>query len=185
MNRRLFTILSVLSLLVFVALTALWMRSFWFWIAVRYDTPPPSTMLTTSMVEWDSGLIRIKYETGEREKRPFMDLLFYGLFAPLIMDANELHWWDFGSEFGWGCGWSRHRAGNGKPSWTPEPNRFWRRLGFDVIHEQVPVNSSVRNRWCLAMPAWAPCAPSALLSGLWLFRRIRRRRRIKLQLCSS
>jgi hypothetical protein len=183
-KRRLFTMLSALSLLLFVAVVVLWVRSFWFWMAVGYYTPPPSTTLTTFIVEWDSGLVRVKCETGEREKQSVIELVLYGLSSPLFLDADGGHWWDFGAKFGWGCGWSR-LAANGKPSWAPEPNGFWRRLGFDVTHEQVPVNSTVRDRWCLAMPSWASCAPVALLPSLWLFRRLLWRRRIKLPLCPA
>jgi hypothetical protein len=183
-KRRLFTILSALSLLLFVAVCVLWARSYWFRYALSYYTPPPpSTTLTTFMVEWNYGSIGIQYEVGEREKQSVMELLLYGLFSPLIMTESESHWWDFGAPLGWACRWAQLGQGSGKPSWAPEPFGFWRRLGFEVRHERVPVNDTFRKRWFLAMPAWASCAPFTLLPSLWLFRQIRRRRRTDLHMC--
>ncbi len=152
MGRRLFTIVSAISLLLCLLTAALWVRSYWITEDVGWTTATGATAICSSA---GSFMIYRDY-----------------LHGPVVPKVSR--------PFGW-----THHTGRSVV-------RFPLRLGGSRIWEWGAFALEINHPgpfdfWLVAIPDWALTLLLAALPLGWLaaFRRLRRRRRLKLNLCPA
>ena len=75
--------------------------------------------------------------------------------------------------------WSHGRLGVGHVGWeSPTPRSFWNRLGFDTWQDGMETSFSSSSKQVRSAPAWLAVLVFAIPPGLWLLRRLRRRRTV-------
>lgn len=175
-RRRLFNILSFVSLLVCVAVAVLWVRSYFVadhltkWSFTEGHDEIAVTSFTIS--SW-SGDIDSEIGRGVCPNTP--------LRAKEIREttgkANKWRWWTGSVPSG------RAPAGTSPGSLCP----VWvERLGFYVCHiVDPPTASDSGSVLCIDLPHWFPCLLTAILPLLWLKRALRCRRAKRLGLCTQ
>jgi hypothetical protein len=169
-KRRLFTILSALSLLLFVAVCVLWVRSYsGSDYLSRWRLLSSSRQAMTSrvhQVRWTRG--RVHLTAGEHTVYPH-----YVASLPVVGEGERSPRW------GWGRLGARH------PGWGELPQRsFWNVLGFHRYRGQGSVGSSFSELTDgIVVPAWLPAVILAIPPLLWVHRKTRHRRRTRRGIC--
>jgi hypothetical protein len=173
-RRGLFTLCSAVSLLLCVALCALWARSYWVedWFERRsfdppgphphgLDDPPRMTDLTAVAAR---GRVWVLVETR--------------LWLNEVVTMRDNEWG--GSEM---TEWTRRPA-------TARPGRpndtWWTRRGFRAARRH-PRPGDLRQyaSWEVGLPLWAPALATALLPAIWIRGATRNRRRRRAGLCPA
>ncbi|MDB5323725.1 MAG: hypothetical protein JWN40_5356 [Phycisphaerales bacterium] len=159
---------TVLSTLLCIATTALWLRSYWGTDCLSRRTPVASSPYAVSHYEhqiaWTHGEIR--FSSGEQS---------YYLHSPLSDSAAPVT----ASAY-----WSWSRLGVGHWGWESPPAHSLRdRLGFQSYHSGLSTSFSDSHHDVDTMPAWLPVALFAIPPALFVRRRIRARRRAQTGHC--
>ena len=152
MNRRLFNALAAISLLLCLALTAAWVRTYYvFHLFARSSIGPGE-----DRAEWRTeyyargyiGVISLGWVVAENPDRP----------QPSLLTETD---------------WSHSTL---PPTPSPENASWWNRRGFArvgyTIKASGPVRTKVRE---VLVPCWLPILPPAMLLTIWLIRRLRNR----------
>src|SRR5688500_9461665 len=170
MRRRLFNIVTVASLLLCVAASALWVRSLGHFeqLSVWYARWPRADEARTLYIgfSWYSNTLRLKVI-----REGFVPASFGGLNAHQMEDFRRSRppgvRWFFAGE-------SVTRAMNGYPP------------GFTARHSPYG-NGPIRpgHNWVLAVRPWLPTGVTAVLPAIWLYRRGKARRARRNGLCST
>jgi hypothetical protein len=169
MRRRLFTLMSFLSLLLCAAAVALWVRSYWGTDYVELSSPAGSDSFSithhTHGVRWTRGDIRLSHaeQTLYMHKTP----------SPKLDGTGRSTW-------GWG------RLGAGHMGSEPLPaDSVWSRLGFHSYRRgEMSSFYDIREQG-VALPAWLPVVIFGVAPALWLARRVRTHRRIAKGFCRN
>ena len=170
MKQRLFTLVSALSLLLFVAVVVLWARSHsgsdYVSRGKLLSSGPQEVTSRVHEVRWTRGGIHLT--AGEHTYFP------HGVSVPLVEGERAAYW-------GWG------RLGVGHVGWEELPRRsFWNRLGFHHYSGQGFVTSfSSESTDGIVVPAWLPAVILAIPPLVWVRRVVGDRRRSGRGLCAS
>jgi hypothetical protein len=169
-KRRLFAILSALSLLLFVAVVVLWVRSYsgsdYVSRGRLVSSGPRVVRSSVHQMRWTRGCIHLT--AGEHTYFPSGDS------APVVEGERPAHW-------GWG------RLGVGHEGWEELPRRsLWNRLGFHRYSGQGLMTSfSSESTDGIVVPAWLPVAILGIAPLVWVRRLGGRRSRSRRGLCPS
>ena len=170
MRRRLFAILSAVSLLLCVATCALWVRSYWVEDEIRYDVGPLMGRLPYLIADSDRGCLGGQVELAEVSPRTLTKAYWqyvvrvnphirYG--RPTLVSEGTASpgtkRLDFEALIGFT--WQRHVEG-------PRVGELDGGLQYTIQE----------TRYMFTLPTWVPAAIAALLPLVW-FRRHRRHRR--------
>ena len=165
MKRRLFTILSALSLLLALTLAMLWMRSYYI----------PDTFVRTSVYDLPDGSLRRRDTTvafaGAECRFKLTDTDFspgYLKLAPRAKPTPQrLRWrddlyYDPGGDFFHG----------GAPQWRCLGFAYLRAPGGGASISGVQPPATIRMTWTFVrIPLWAPLLVAAALPAIWIIRR--------------
>ena len=174
MKRHVFTVLSALSLLLFVAAAALWVRSYWAsdtLYILRWDDDDHLTFFTQDVYVAGRGGIGFSRMVESGDRATFRNELESGRKAR-----------------GWAIHSPQWRRGEPKyPRFhllsTDDPNRrfHWRRWAKGEFKGRP----GTQYWYDLIVPLWCLALPSSLAPLLWTVRWSRTRRRIRRGLCPS
>jgi hypothetical protein len=187
MLRRLITPLSVLSLLLCVAAVTLWVRSYW-----RMDVAAVNAHRLHRAVSGGGGVFVERFELVRRRGS------WRNPAAAVKEAAGDYATWRAAGGEGGGRRWEWEtapypgRAGLVRKAWGPELNRALpqvrrvehdRRRTFDNVDGSVVTDTLVGHRvW---LPYWLLAVAAAALPLGRLVARVRRSRRVRLNLCAA
>lgn len=162
MRRRQLNLLTVLSLLLFVATAALWVRSLWVYDTAQWFVGQDGSVVTLAAFEAHDGAVglwatSITLPPGATvtENHGLGELFVPGWRAENLPDALPAQWKE-----------------NLLPEWTHQAGT----LGG---HGAIPVEA-----WGLLVPYWLPALISLLLPAFSLAAAVRRRRRRRRGCCA-
>ena len=168
MKRRLFAIVSAFSLLLFVAVVVLWVRSYsgsdYVSRGRLLSSGEQAVTSTVHQVRWTRGGIHLT--AGEHTYFP------RGESAPVDEGEWPAYW-------GWG------RLGVGHVGWEELPRRsLWNRLGFHHYSGQGFMTSfSSESTDGIVVPAWLAAVILGILPLVWVRRVVGDRRRSREGFC--
>ena len=170
MRRRLFNIAAVVSLLLCLAVGALWVRSLWHYelVEVEYTRWPRSDKMDSGFfqVSWHSSTVSFKLITEFVGPAHFRDASAAWFTRSPAENPPGMRWSKAGDE--------TTRDMNGDPDGFYTRHYLW-----------TPVLGVRRDTWMLGVRPWLPMALLAVMPALWV-KRFRKARRAKgLGLCPS
>ena len=169
MRRALFNLVTAASLLLGMAVGALWVRSLGHFerFDVRYAHWPRADELHSHFLgfSWYSNTLRL-----EVIRLPFGPAYFRRLSGPNVRHFREQHprgaRWQFVGE-------DVTREMNGYPP------------GFAAAHTRYTTAGVAGDRWIVAVRPWAPAVLTAVLPAVWFYRFSRARRARRRGLCPA
>jgi hypothetical protein len=168
LRRHLLNALTLLSLLLFAATIALWVRSYGGSDYIQRQTPgnvtPHSISHHTTGVQWTLGQIRLT--TGQ-----------HTAYLPPGYDPPQGPTTSL---------WGRGRLGKGHTGWERVSGpSFWNRLGFCRYRTGTGASFYDQTEEGITLPAWLPALPFLIPPLLWTKAVWRRRRHRRAGLCRA
>jgi hypothetical protein len=169
MRRRLFTLVSVLSLLLCVATCVLWARSYtgtdYLSRSQLVSSNPPEVTTRQHGVAWTRGDVRVSAGTST--------YFSYSSTGPATPPDPAAHW-----------GWGRLGPGHTGSDAVPVASG-WDRIGFHRYETGWSASFVDEQEAGVAVPAWLPVVAFALPPLAWVVPRVRRRQRLRTGLCPA
>lgn len=149
-----------LSILAFIGICALWVRSYW-----RSDRMTDVERIALDRNRSTLNLLAVRSSRG-------------GVAVHRQVESFNTHGMDV-VPVGWPRDGAERRSGRaeGYPSLPTSRPSSWTRLGFHYCRDVQTGQSRTANNWAVVIPYWFPAGLAAILPACWLTSLGRRRRR--------